>query len=127
MLSDPIADFLTRIKNGYLAKKSLVELPWSRILGEMAEILVATGYLTEATVKKDKFKVLSLKLRYKSNQPALTDLRRISKPGARRYVKSSKIRPVLDGLGIMIISTPKGLMTGREAKKKNRGSPNKLL
>jgi len=121
MLSDPIADFLARIKNGYMAKRSLVELPWSRILAEMAEILVANDYLAGAEVKEDRFKTLILNLKYKSNQPALTDLKRVSKPGVRRYIKVHEIRPVLDGLGMMIISTPKGLMTGKEAKKKNLG------
>lgn len=121
MVSDPIADFLIRIKNGYLARKSRVEGPWSRNLEGIGRILVANGYLKTVKVTKNKFKKLVLTLKYEKGRPALTDLRRVSKPGVRRYVKASQIPYVLNGLGIAVISTSQGLMTDREARKKNLG------
>lgn len=121
MVNDPIADLLIRIKNAYLARKDLVEMPWSKILEGMAKILKDCGYLKKAEVKRNKFKTLVLSLQYIKGRPALTDVRRVSKPGVRRYIKAKNIKPVLDGLGIVIISTPEGLMTGKEAKKKSLG------
>lgn len=120
-MSDPIADLLIRIKNGYLAKKKLVEVPWSKILEGIAKILKGGGYLKKVEVKEDKFRALVLNLKYVKGCPALTNVKRISKPGVRRYVKAKNIKPVLNGLGIMIVSTPQGLMSGKEAKKKGLG------
>lgn len=120
-MSDPIGDLLIRIKNGYMARKSLVEAPWSKILEETARVLVACGYLKGVKVTEDKFKTLTLSLKYKDGKPALNNVKRVSKPGVRRYIKAGEIKPVINGLGIAIISTSKGLMIGQEARKQNLG------
>ncbi|MBI5465606.1 30S ribosomal protein S8 [Candidatus Gottesmanbacteria bacterium] len=133
MLSDPIADFLSRIKNGYLAKKKEITVPFSKIKENLAKILVEEGYLSngkwqsaqkrvpaESANGKSK-KELVLTLKYEKKKPALTDIKRVSKPGLRIYVDKTKIPKVLGGLGITIVSTPKGLMTDKEARKKGLG------
>ena len=118
MVSDPIGDFLIRIKNGYLARKKKVTAPFSKIKEKLAKILVDSGYLAE--LKKDKNKLI-VRLRYPEGKPALEEVRRISKPGCRIYKKRKEIKPVRSGFGMAIISTPKGLMTDKEARKKNLG------
>ena len=120
-MNDPIADLLIRIKNGYMAKKREVVLPWSKILENIAEIFKKQGYLEEVKVEKDQFRTLILSLKYIGKKPALTSIKRISKPGVRRYIKAKNIKPVLNGFGTMIVSTPDGLMTGRKAKEKSLG------
>lgn len=123
MLSDPIADMLTRIKNGYQARKDVVLLPWSKIKEEIGQILLKEGYLKDMKSKgtKAKDKVLELELKYEGRKPALNEIKRISKPGLRIYAKVTKIPRVKFGFGITIVSTPKGLMIGKEAKKKKLG------
>lgn len=123
MLSDPIADMLTRIKNGYQARKDVVLLPWSKIKEEIGQILLKEGYLKDMKSKgtKAKDKVLELELKYEGRKPALNEIKRISKPGLRIYAKVTKIPRVRFGFGITIVSTPKGLMIGKEAKKKKLG------
>ena len=118
MVSDPIGDFLIRIKNGYLARKKKVTAPFSKIKEKLAKILVDSGYLAE--LKRDKNKLI-VRLRYPEGKPALEEVRRISKPGCRIYKKRKEIKPVRSGFGMAIISTPKGLMTDKEARKKNLG------
>jgi small subunit ribosomal protein S8 len=120
---DPLADFLIRIKNGYLVRKKVVDVPWSKMKGKLAEMLVKEGYLKNSKVKseKSKFKTLELELKYEGKKPALTGVKRISKPGVRIYAKVSKIPKVKQGFGITISSTPKGLMTDKEAKKSHQG------
>ena len=121
MLSDPIADFLARLKNGYLAKKRQIFVPYSKIKENLAKILVEEGYLTNSKKQKAKSKKqdeLVLTLKYEGKKPALTDIQRVSKPGLRIYVGKTKIPKVLGGLGIAIVSTPRGLMTDKEARKK---------
>jgi len=123
VVTDPVADFIIRIKNGYLVRKKLVEVPWSNMKEKMAEMLVKEGFLKKAQVKsgKGKFKTLELELKYEGKKPALTEVKRISKPGVRIYTKVNKIPRVKLGIGITIISTPQGLMTDREAKKNHQG------
>lgn len=128
MITDPIADMLIRIKNGYLAGKKLVEVPFSKIKQSIAQILVKEGYLKNARLevidsgkKKQVKKNLILELRYKDGRPALTDVKRVSKPGVRIYLKSKEISKPKFGLGITIVSTSKGIMTHKEAKKRNLG------
>jgi len=123
VITDPVADFIIRIKNGYLVRKKLVEVPWSNMKEKMAEMLVKEGFLKKAQVKsgKGKFKTLELELKYEGKKPALTEVKRISKPGVRIYAKVNKIPRVKLGIGITIISTPQGLMTDREAKKNHQG------
>ena len=122
-MTDPIADILIRIKNGYQAQKEIVEIPYSRLKQAIGEILAKEGFLASCQVKtlKNRFKVLSLGLKYDKKTPALTNVKRISKPGLRVYAPANKIPPVKYGFGITIVSTPKGLMTGSEAKKKHLG------
>lgn len=124
VVTDPIADMLIRIKNGSLAKKKVVEVRWSKIKEQIGEILVKEGYLKTAKVEtaETKFKVLKMELIYHSQEPALTDVKRISKSSARIYAKAKKAPLVKRGLGgITILTTSQGLMTGREAAKKNIG------
>jgi len=123
VVTDPVADFIIRIKNGYLVRKKLVEVPWSKMKEKLAEMLVKEGFLKNAKIKseKEKFKTLELELKYEGKKPALTEVKRISKPGVRIYAKVNKIPRVRLGVGITIISTPQGLMTDRQAKKNHQG------
>ncbi len=123
VVSDPIADMLTRIKNAYLAGKRTVEIDSSKTLKAIAKIILKEGYLKSIEEEKIKkgFKKLKLTLKYKSHRPSLTKIKRISKPGVRIYVKVNKIPRVREGIGVTIVSTPKGLMTDKEAKKANLG------
>lgn len=118
MITDPIADFLIRIKNGYRVGKKKVRVPFSKIKEKLAEILVRCGYLQKVKKEKDE---LILFLKYVDGVPVLEDLRRVSKPGCRIYKKAREIKPVQSGIGVAIISTPGGLMTDREARKRKIG------
>lgn len=122
MLTDPIADFLTQIKNGYMAHKEKIVVSYSNQREKLAKLLEKEGYVenVEKFVEKNKQK-LAIKLIYKGKTPKLTNLVRMSKPGRRLYVKKDKIPNVLSGLGIVIISTPLGFSTGGEARKKGVG------
>lgn len=122
-MTDPIADMLSRIRNGYLVRKKFVETPYSKFKKEIAQILVAEKFLAKIEVlgKRPQEKKIVFHLKYKDKEPALTRIRRISKPGLRVYVRADKIPPVRLGFGISVISTPAGLMTDREARKKNLG------
>ena len=122
-MNDLIADMLARIKNGYLARKKLVDLPFSKINQTIAKIMVKNGYLKKVRVKsKDlKFKVLEVKLKYENKLPAITEIKRVSKPGRRVYKAAKKLRSVNFGLGIVIISTSAGLMVGKQARKRSLG------
>lgn len=122
MLSDPIADMCARIRNAYQVRHKNLAIPYSKVKEEIAKILVAEGYAKEIKIEgKSKEKRIILTLRYKGKQPVLTGIKRISRPGMRIYTKTDKILPVLSGLGISIISTSQGLMTNRQARKKNLG------
>jgi len=122
MSSDPIADMLIRIKNGYLTKKKFVEIPFSKIKNSLAKILVKESYINNFDIKNEnELKLLKLELKYDKKVPAITGIKRISKPGLRVYKGKRNIPRVLGGLGIAIISTPKGLMTGKEAYRNNLG------
>ena len=122
MISDPIGDMLTRIRNGYQARHGEVKLPYSKIKKELAEVLVKAGFLKAVEVEKGQPNQLVLDLKYKEGKkPALSNLERISKPSRHLYLKATEIKPVFSGLGIAVISTSRGLMTGRAAKKLNLG------
>ncbi|MBM3205454.1 30S ribosomal protein S8 [Candidatus Shapirobacteria bacterium] len=121
VVTDPIADFLIRIKNGSLARKDAIEVRWSTIKQKMAEILVEEGYLKGFKVKKDKFQVLVLDLLYKDKRPVLTGVKRLSKPGVRIYTKAKKMPSIKKAGGLTLVSTPQGLMTSQQARKKNLG------
>jgi len=118
MLSDPIADMLTRIRNGYLAKKKKVIVPFSVLKERLAKILAREGFLKE--VKREE-RELVLQLKYQGGQPAVRKIKRISKPGRRIYKKVRDLKSIQSGLGISIISSPRGLITDKEARKKHLG------
>lgn len=115
---DPVGDALIRIKNGYMVGKQSVSLRYSKLVLNLMKLLQKEGYL-EATSHKDREIVVTLK--YNERKPALTDIKRVSKPSLRVYKGASKLPFVLNGLGIAIISTPKGLMTDRQARKSKLG------
>ena len=123
MTTDPIADFLTRIRNGAMAKHPRVEMPSSKMKIEIARILKEEGYLANFKVVEEKGKkTLRVFLRYTPDRHSvITDLKRISRPGSRRYIGKFGIRPVVGGMGISILSTPRGLMTGQSARKEGVG------
>lgn len=119
-MTDPIADFLARIRNGILARKATVDMPISKMKRKLAELLRDEGYLASVTESASDGPqgTLSLTLRWDANRkPAIQGLRRVSKPGQRAYVPSDRLPRVRRGLGTAIISTSKGMMTDREARK----------
>ncbi len=111
---DPIGDALIRIKNGYSVGKVSVELKFSKLIWKLMKLLQEEGYLSE--IKQDKRSVV-VALKYNSRIPVLTDIKRVSKPSLRVYKGVKDLPRVLNGLGIAIVSTPKGLMTDKEARK----------
>ncbi len=119
--SDPIADMLIRVKNGYLAGKSEVIVPWSKLLESLAKILVETGFLSKEKIVSEGAKTLVLELKYAGKIPALTQVKRVSKPSLRVYARKDGLPRVLGGLGMAIISTPRGLMTNKKARKEGLG------
>jgi small subunit ribosomal protein S8 len=124
MQTDPISDLLTRIRNGAKARHARVDIPTSKLKVEVARILKEEGYIsTYKLIEENKTrKTLRLFLKYTPDKRSvITDLKRISKPGSRRYLGSVGIRPVVGGMGISIMSTPKGVMTGRSARKAHIG------
>ena len=124
MVTDPIADFLTRIRNAQMAKHRIVEIPASNVKKRIAEILYEKGYILKYKFEEDnKQGLIKIALKYDpiSKEPAIKSLERISRPGLRQYAKPAEIRRVQNGLGIAIISTSKGLMTDKEAKVQNVG------
>jgi|SRR3989339_1220284 len=122
MMTDPISDMLTRIRNGLAVKKTEVVLPYSKIKYEISKILKKEGYLAEVEKIEDKFVVLKLSLLYKeSGQPTLSHIQRVSKPGRRIYVSAENIPYVLNNIGIAVLSTSKGIMTNRQARRARIG------
>ena len=122
VLTDPIADMITRIRNANRAKIEKIEIPSSKIKIEIARILKEEGYILDYYYKEDnKQGVIAILLKYSGKQRIITNLKRISKPGLRVYVRKDDIPEVLGGLGISILSTSKGIMTGKEAKKRHFG------
>ena len=121
-LTDPIADFLTRLRNGVNAGKSVVSAPYSKLKAEIARILKQEGYITDYEVDTTgKFPQIKVTTKNHNRTSAITGLKRISKPGLRKYVGATEIPRVLGGMGISILSTPQGIISGREAKKQNVG------
>lgn len=124
MQTDPIADFLTRLRNAAAAKHQRVDVPASKLKAEIARILKEEGYIsTFKMVDENKSKpTLRVFLKYTPDRRSvITGLKRVSKPGARRYVGALDITPVVGGLGISIVTTPRGLMSGRAARKAKVG------
>lgn len=121
-MTDPIADLLTRIRNGYSAKADTVMVPHSNQKQTIVKVLVDQGYLESSEiVDSETHKQIQIALKYVGKQPALSTIQRISTPGRRVYSPASDIKTVLSGHGIRIISTNKGIMTDKEAKKNNLG------
>ena len=124
MQTDPISDLLTRVRNAARARHARVDMPSSKLKVEVARILKEEGYIsTFKVIEEGKTrKNLRLFLKYTPDRRCvITDLRRVSKPGGRRYVRASEIRPVVGGMGINILTTPRGVMTGRSARKAHVG------
>lgn len=123
MLTDPIGDMIARIKNGYMARHKTVEMPFSKIKLELANILAEEKYVVSAEPigTKPAEKQLKVKLRYERKEPAIMEIKRVSKPGLRIYKQSKELKVPLSGKGTGIVSTSKGLMTVRDAKKKKLG------
>ncbi|WP_366923250.1 30S ribosomal protein S8 [Metallumcola ferriviriculae] len=123
VMTDPIADLLTRIRNASMANKSTVEVPASKIKKAIAEIFKAEGYIKDVEYVDDsKQGILRLYLKYgKSNEKVITGLKRISKPGLRVYANKDEIPRVLGGLGVAVISTSKGVMTDKAARQGGTG------
>ena len=122
MSIDPISDMLTTIRNGLKARLYSVETPASRLKGEIARVMKDAGYIADAVTTSEFPKKLVITLKYTAKAaPAITELKRISKPGLRRFVSVPEIPSVLDGMGLAILSTSKGVMSGAEAKKARVG------
>ncbi|MGF1564295.1 MAG: 30S ribosomal protein S8 [Flavobacteriales bacterium] len=124
MYTDPIADFLTRIRNAQMAQHKVVEIPASNLKKELTKILFDKGYIlnykfadesVQGTIK------IALKYHPRTKRPAITDIQRISKPGLRKYAGSENLPRVMNGLGISILSTSQGVMTDKEARQRNIG------
>ena len=121
-ISDPIADFLTRLRNAGAARKEEVLAPYSKIKSEIARILKNEGYITAYEIDTTgTFPRIKVTTKNHDRVSAITGLKRISKPGLRKYVGATEIPRVLGGMGISILSTPQGVISGREAKKQNVG------
>jgi small subunit ribosomal protein S8 len=123
MLTDPISDYLTRIRNALIAQHLEVEVPASRLKKEMSRLLQEQGYISEFAVEPTPVgEVIRIKLRYtEDRQPVISGLQRVSRPGRRRYVDHKQVPRVQGGMGTAIVSTSTGVMTGHEAKAKGVG------
>ena len=119
---DPISDLLVRIRNGYRVRRPTVLVPYSRFKGEIVRVLGERGYVGGVERRGRRVrKTLEISLRYKDGEPAFRGAKRLSKSSRRVYVKAGSIRPVLQGTGMLILSTPQGVMTGEEARKARVG------
>ena len=124
MVTDPIADFLTRIRNAQMAGHRVVDIPASKLKKRMTEILYNQGYILKYKFEDDnKQGVIKIALKYdpSTKQPAIQSMERVSRPGLRQYAKPEEFRRVKNGLGVAIISTSKGVMTDKDAKVQNVG------
>ena len=120
-MSDPISDMLTRIRNGGRALVPVIVLPHSRIKEGVAKILKSEGYVTEVSVEGETKKKIKIQLKYEGKKSVIEGLKRVSKPGLRKYVGATEIPRVRGGLGVAIVSTSEGLLTDVQARRKNLG------
>ena len=119
---DPIADCLTRIRNGLLRGKQSIEIPSSKLKKELIDLLIREGYLLSCeTIKKENKSQIEVHLKYIDTKPAIKKLSRVSKPSLRRYSGASDLKTVKNGLGIYVLSTNQGLLTDKQARSKNIG------
>lgn len=122
MHTDPIADFLTRIRNAQSARRETVESPSSKVKMKIAKILETEGFVSDVRERSEGAKkMISMTLKYEQQAPRISSIRRISKPGLRVYRKSNELPRVLSGLGIAIVSTSVGIMTNTEARRRKLG------
>jgi small subunit ribosomal protein S8 len=123
MLTDPISDYLNRIRNALQAEHVEVEIPASRLKREMTRILKEQGYISDFTVEGGEYgEVIKVRLRYtEERSPVISGMQRVSRPGRRRYVPTKEVPRVLGGMGTAIVSTSRGVMTGHEAKQRGVG------
>ena len=122
MNTDPIADLLTRIRNALMVGKRTVEVPASNLKREILKILVREGYVKKFVIVDDgKQGIMKILLKYQKTVPVIQGIQRVSTPGRRRYLKGKGVPTVLNGLGMAIISTSKGLLTDKEARTQNHG------
>jgi len=120
-MTDPISDLLARVRNANLALAPEVEIARSKMNESIARILKKEGYIADCSVEGRTSRTIKLKLKYQGRKGVIVGLKRVSKPGLRRYVRATEIPRVLGGLGTAIVSTPRGVMTGMEARKQNLG------
>ena len=120
-LSDPIGDMLARIKNAQVRNHSKVSLPSSKFKSKIADVLKAEGYIIDYKINDDKKPSIEINLKYNSGNPVINSIQRVSKPGRRIYSSAERLPKVSNGLGIAIISTPKGVMTDQDARKNQVG------
>lgn len=120
-MTDPISDMLTQVRNANLALAPELEIAHSRMKESIANILKKEGYIADCQVEGKTAKKLKLKLKYQGRKGVIVGLKRVSKPGLRRYVRATEIPRVLGGMGTAIVSTPRGVMTGVDARKQNLG------
>ena len=123
MVSDPIADMLTRIRNANMAEKQSVEMPHSKMKSEVARLLKQEGFIRDFSVENNEGKVsLQLSLKYtQEREPVIQGLRRVSKPSCRKYANAEEVPRVLGGIGVALLSTSSGVITDSEAREKNIG------
>jgi len=120
-MNDPISDMLTRIRNSSRALLPTVDMPHSRMKESIAAILKREGYISDYAVEGKPLRTLKLTLKYQGKKPVIEGLRRVSTPGLRRYVGSTEIPRVRGGLGVAVVSTSEGVMSGNQARKRNLG------
>ncbi|GAA0202000.1 30S ribosomal protein S8 [Kangiella japonica] len=120
-MQDPIADMLTRIRNGQSAAKKTVTIPASNIKKAIADVLVKEGFIKSYSVEEGKKPVMTVELKYYQGRPVIDELKRVSRPGLRIYKKVDELPKVIGGLGIAVVSTSKGVMTDRAARKAGFG------
>jgi small subunit ribosomal protein S8 len=121
-LTDPVADFLARIRNAIRARHQKLDVPASKLKAEIARILKEEGYISNYKTQEEEGKqILRVYLKYAGTEAAIRDLARISRPGCRVYIGHDEIKRVQGGLGIAILTTPKGVMTGRQARREGVG------
>jgi len=122
-MTDPIADMITRIRNAQMVKKETIKVPFSKFKMDILNVLKKNGYIKDFTkVGREPKRMIEITLMYNEDKtPKITEIRKVSKPSQRVYRKSKQIWPAKGGFGIYIISTPQGVMTNKEAKKKNLG------
>lgn len=122
MVVDPVSNFITKLKNASLAKKQLVSVPHSKFIESIADLLKKEGFIKDLAKKgKSVVKTLDVEILYVDGKPRITDVRRVSKFSKRVYQGSKDIKPVRNGLGLLVLTTPKGIMTDKTAKKDKVG------